>query len=424
MVPGGSKLEFMGGETSMKDSRSHLPFRYQAVNSLGSFLVATGMKNLSLEEQDRCEAAIQQSGLTDFGDAYYREGLQQLLASAKEDANLHPIGRFIFINMVTNFLVQRQRLVETRKREAENFEKPLIPPLIIVGPARSGTTFLHNLIAQDPDHRALPQWLLMYPFPEEPVRGSDKDPRYEKAEQGLNFRLPLLQGLDAKHFSRADSPEEDILPLGVTFHSMIFFTLFPVYSYQEWYLDQNELSQKYREYRWLLQVFQSQDTERRLILKAPAHTGSLAAILEAVPEAKLIMTHRNLVDCISSACSLLYTFHLGVANEIDIPRMSELMLSSYVTLGKRNIAFREENPGLIYDVYYDTLVSDPIGSVRDIYSHYDLPWPENHDSVLEDYIQRNKKEKHGKHRYVASDFGMEEEEIAEKTKFYTDLFNV
>lgn len=408
----------------MKDSRAQLPFRYRVVNSLGSLLVAARLKNLSLKEQERCEAAIEQSELNDFGDAYYREGLQQLLASAKEDANLHPIGRYIFIDMITNFLAQRLHMVETRKRKAEIFEKPLVPPLIIVGPARSGTTFLHNLLAQDPNHRALPQWLLMYPFPEEPVKGSDTDPRYEKAAQGLNFRQPLLQGLDAKHFSRADSPEEDILPLGVTFHSMIFFTLFPVYSYQAWYLGHIELSQKYREYRWLLQVYQSEDPSRRLTLKAPAHTGSLGSILDAVPEAKLIMTHRNPADCISSACSLLYTFHLGVANEIDIPRMSELVLSSYVTLGKRNIAFREEHPGLIYDVHYDALVSDPVRTVRGIYSHYDLPWPESHKAVLEDYIQRNKKGKHGKHRYTASDFGMEEEEIAEKAKFYTYIFNV
>jgi len=104
--------------------------------------------------------------------------------------------------------------------------------------------------------------------------------------------------------------------------------------------------------------------------------------------------------------------------------MSELVLSSYVTLGKRNIAFREEHPGLIYDVHYDALVSDPVRTVRGIYSHYDLPWPESHKAVLEDYIQRNKKGKHGKHRYTASDFGMEEEEIAEKAKFYTYIFNV
>ena len=408
----------------MKDSQAHLQFRYRAVNSVGSLLVTAGIKNLSLEEQDRYEAAIELSGLNDFGDAYYRDGLQQLLASARDDANLHPIGRFIFSSMVTNYLVQRLRMVDSRKKDAELYEIPLVPPLIIVGPARSGTTFLHNLLAQDANHRALPQWLLMYPFPEGPEESGNTDPRYIKAEQGLNFRLPLLQGLDSKHFSRVDSPEEDILPLGITFHSMIFFTLFPVYSYQEWYLDQVELSQKYREYRWLLQVYQSQDNKRRLTLKAPAHTGSLGSILKAVPEVKLIMTHRDPVACISSACSLLYTFHLGVANEIDIPRMSDLLLSSYVRLGERNIAFREDNPGLIYDVYYDSLVSDPIGTVRGIYSHYDLPWPEGHETVLGDYIQRNKKEKHGKHRYSASDFGLKNEEILEKMQFYTDIFEV
>ncbi|UCD98595.1 MAG: sulfotransferase [Chloroflexota bacterium] len=408
----------------MKDSRSHLPIRYRAVNAVGRLLVTAGTRGLLLDEQALCEAAINQTELTDFGDPYFREGLQQLLNSAEEDANLHPLGRLIFINMVTNFMVQRLRMVETRTKEQKIFKQPLIPPLIIIGPARSGTTFLHNLLAQDPAHRALPQWLLMYPFPEGPGNDNSPDPRLIKAEQGLRFRLPLLPGLDSIHYSRADSFEEDIIMLGLTLHSLVFFTLFPVYSYQEWYLKQEELSMKYREYRWLLQVFQDQESERRLTLKAPAHTGSLAAILEEVPQAKLIMTHRDPVACISSACSLLYTFHLGVADEIDIQRMAKLLLRSYETLGKRNIAFREDNLDVIFDVYYDNLVSDPIGTVQGIYSHLDLPWPEDHETVLKDYIARNKKDKHGKHRYSPSDFGLEKAEVTERMKFYYDNFEI
>jgi hypothetical protein len=408
----------------MKDSRSHLPFSYQAMNTLGRLLVAARLKNMRLDEQAVCEAAMEQTGLTDFGNPYFRQGLLRLLESAEEDANLHPLGRFIVNNMVTNFLVQRLRMVETRLQEAEIFEKTLIPPLIISGPARSGTTFLHNLLALDPDHRALPQWLLMHPFHEGNGNDDGPDPRYVKAEQGLRFRQPLLPGVDSIHYTRADSPEEDIILLGLTFHSLIFHTLLPVYGYMEWYLQQQDLAEKYREYHWLLQVFQSQEPEGRLTLKAPAHTGSLGTILEEIPQAMLIMTHRDPVTCIISACSLLYTYHLGVADEIDIQRMANLILRSYETLGKRNLAFRERQPGVIFDVYYDSLVSDPVGTVRGIYAHFDLPWSEDYESALKDYIQRNKKDKYGKHRYSAADYGLTEGEIAERMKFYYDNFEL
>jgi hypothetical protein len=104
--------------------------------------------------------------------------------------------------------------------------------------------------------------------------------------------------------------------------------------------------------------------------------------------------------------------------------MANLILCTYKILGKRNLTFREKNPGVIYDVFYESLVSDPIGTVRGIYSHFGLPWTEGYESTLKNYIQGNKKGKHGKHRYAASDYGLTEAEIAERMKFYIDNFEL
>jgi hypothetical protein len=406
----------------MKDSRLNLPLRYKFMNTLGELFVAARAQVMRLDEETICDRAMKQTELTDFGDPYYRKGLVKFLESAEKDANLHPLGRLMINDMTTNFLVQRLRLVDTRKREPEIFEKPIMPPVIICGPARSGTTLLHNLLALDPAHRALPQWLLLRPFPEGPGNDVDPDPRIALVENGLRFRQPFLPGIDSKHYSRADSYEECIVALGLTFNSLVFFTLFPVYGYHDWYLKMEDTSKKYQEYRWLLQVFQSHEPEQRLTLKAPAHTGNLEALLQAIPQALIIQTYRDLVACISSACSLLYTYHLGVAKEIDIQRMADLTLDTYEILGKRNLAFREKNPGVVYDVFFDSLVSDPIGTVRGIYSHFDLPWTDAYESDLKKYIQRNKKDKHGKHKYTVSDFGLKNAEIAERTKVFSDYF--
>jgi hypothetical protein len=225
--------------------------------------------------------------------------------------------------------------------------------------------------------------------------------------------------MDAMHYLRADTPEECIVALGLTFNSLIFFTLLPVYGYLEWYLEQEGARQKYREYRWLLQVFQSQEPERRLTLKAPAHVGDLEALVQAVPEALVIQTHRDPVTCVSSVFSLLYTFHLAVANEIDLPRATSLALRAYEGWLGRNLAFRAAYPGVIYDVFYDSLVSDPVGTVQGIYAHFDLPWTDAYASDLQEFVQRNPKNKHGTHRYSAPDFGVTEAEIAKRLGFYS-----
>jgi hypothetical protein len=408
----------------MIDTKIKLPLPYKVINALGNLFVAARLPSLRLDEATVNAAAMKQTGLADFGDPYYREGLQQLLESANADANLHPLGRFMTNDIVTNYLSQRLWLVETRKRQPEIFREPLRPPLIIAGLARSGTTFLHNLLALDPAHRSIPQWMLVRPFPEPHGDGDSPDPRIVKTEQGIRFRQPLLPNLDAIHYTRANSAEECILALGLTFNSLIFGTLLPVSGYQEWYLQQVDTFQKYREYRWLLQVFQSHKPEQRFVLKAPAHTGNLEGILQAIPGAMVIQTHRDPVTCICSVLSLLCTFYHAVTREIDLPKLTSLTLRTYESWFRRNLDFRAAHPGVIYDVYFDSFVSDPIGTVRGIYSHFGLPWPDAYESGLEDFIQKNPKNKHGKHRYAASDFGLTEAEIGDRLGFYSEHFGL
>lgn len=192
----------------------------------------------------------------------------------------------------------------------------------------------------------------------------------------------------------------------------------------EWYLAESDYLQKYREYRWLLQFFQSQAPAQRLIMKSPAHTGNLNTLKETIPEAMVIQTHRDPVTCVISVCSLIYTYHRAVTNKIQIQEMINLILRLYESWFRRSIAYRETHPDVVYDVYFNSLVSDPVGTVRGIYSHYDLPWTDAYESDLTKFIQQNPKDKHGKHRYSASDFGLTETEIADRFQFYSDRFGL
>jgi hypothetical protein len=406
----------------MKNLRSHPPLLYRAINALSKPLVALKVPSFRLDELSVCEAASKQTGLTDFGDPHYRQGLLRLAESAEQDANLHPLGRFMTRNIIVNYLVQRLRLIETRKREPELFEGPLRSPVLVTGLPRSGTTFLHNMLAVDPAQRALPQWLLYRPFPDRDRRSDGPDPRIAEMEQDLRVRQPLFADLDAKHYTRADAYEECILALGLTFNSLIFGTLLPVWGYMEWYLQRENSAQKYQEYRWLLQYYQSLDRDRRLAVKAPAHSGNLEALLQAVPGALVVQTHRDPVTCVASACSLISTFNLAVTDEIDLNRMTGLMLDWYQLWSEHNLAFRAEHPDVIYDVYYEELVADPIGTIRGIYSHIGLSWTDAYASELASYIERNPKGKHGMHRYAAADYGLTEVRIAERLQPYIEHF--
>ena len=81
----------------------------------------------------------------------------------KNEAELNFIGQLCIRNDILRLLGNRLQLVEDRKRFPEIADEIIQPPLFITGLPRSGTTFLHALLSQDPANRVPQVWELMYP---------------------------------------------------------------------------------------------------------------------------------------------------------------------------------------------------------------------------------------------------------------------
>jgi hypothetical protein len=396
--------------------------RLQVINTVGKHLGAARLPVLSLREEALVQAAVKETGLSDFGDSYYRESLLRLLESAENDAALHLSGQVALREVIVGCLINRLLLTEACKQTPETFRKPLKSPIIVLGLPRSGTTFLHRLLAMDPAHRAVPWWELARPLPD---ADSDKqsDRRRQVFQKKLDRRQKLAPDFDRKHYTRVDTPEECIWLLANTFLSPLFWAFAPVYGYLDWYKNQDRL-QAYYEYRLLLQVLQEADPKRRLALKSSTHTGAVETLLQTVPSALLIQTHRNPVETSASLISLFYSVHSRMTERLDVRRMTEAILSFHEHQIARNLAARDAHPGALFDVYYDRLVADPIGTVRDIYNHYDLAWSEEFAERLNEYLQLNPNGKHGAHRYAPETFGQTGEAISERFASYIERFEL
>jgi Sulfotransferase family len=210
--------------------QSSLPRRFRLLNMVGKSLRGMSLPVARFDEGTVHEAAMKESGLTDFGDPHYREGLLRLLESAETDADLHFIGRLAIREVITNALVSRLLLMDARIRTPEVFERPLRPPIIVLGLPRSGTTFLHRMLAADPAHRAIPLWELLRPLPNaDSSVSATPDRRRQIAEQRLALRLKLAPDLDSKHYVRANTPEECMWLLAATFVSPVFWVVAPVF---------------------------------------------------------------------------------------------------------------------------------------------------------------------------------------------------
>ncbi len=400
----------------MLNSRSSLAWHYRLLNKISSYLMAGKLPFLRFEEDVLYDSARRHTGLKDFGDTYFREGLQYLLDSLKTDVNLHFIGQIYVHAIIKLFLSNRLLFIETQKCNASLFQLPLIPPIIIIGLPRTGTTLLHRMLALDPVHRGVPMWELLRPLPL-----SKPDRRIKLCENDVKMRLKLTPKIDRLHYSRADTPEECILLQGSTFASIFFWTIAPVYSYASWFNSHDHIK-AYQEYRSLLHILQSVDPKRRLILKAPSHTGSIPTLLQAIPEALLIQTHRHPVKVCNSLNTLIYSNHAIVSDDLNIKKMAETNILGLKKWANISLNVRATNPNKIYDVQYDQLISDPIDTVRGIYNHFGLIWSDSFEKRLQSYLIENPKDRFGKQDYSSADFGLTDSTIAKHFTEYSERF--
>ena len=116
------------------------------------------------------------TGLDDFGADDYRERLDVYLAALREIRNMHGPGVVNFYGHLLQLLKNRLLLTDLMKRHPEIHDIELLPPVVIAGLPRTGTTHLHNLLGAAPNFRTLPYWEAVEPVPHRPRSVSNRTP--------------------------------------------------------------------------------------------------------------------------------------------------------------------------------------------------------------------------------------------------------
>src|SRR5262245_19286673 len=135
-----------------------LPTPVRAINAVGRGLRRLGVPLVSLDEDALLAAARKRTGLSDFGPETFREGMRRLITSLEEEAELSMLGRFIARTEFAMFLENRLRIQEWRRTHPEIAQVKVERPIFIVGMPRTGTSILHEVLAQDPRVRVPMTW--------------------------------------------------------------------------------------------------------------------------------------------------------------------------------------------------------------------------------------------------------------------------
>ncbi len=356
-----------------------------------------------LPSRAECEAiAARQTGLDDFGDPYFREGLDVLLDSLARDVSLTFIGRMMLRRAILTALDQRLRLVDLEKREPERLRAPIPPPLIVTGLPRSGTTYFHRLLAEDPRLYAPPLWHMLAPVLPKGAAGPRLHRMRLKAELAVFNRL--APSLDSKHVTRADEPEECIFLTAPSFRSPVYWSMTPVTSYLEWYAECDR-RQKYVEWAEALRPLQEQAPGRRLLLKAPDHLGALADLLAVFPDATIAVCLRDPAAAVPSLDSLLMTVHAVTAKNLDPRRISEVNVKALVADARRYMATRDRLASRIVEIPYAEIRGDAPRAAAPLYDRAGIAFDDETKRRFGDFAAANRQHSHGVHRYKPEDFG-------------------
>jgi len=399
----------------------------RALNASGPLLERIGYRPGALDETSLLDAASRLAGgLRDFGGDEFLEPLRILLRGYETEARLTFLGRLAARRDTLSLLTNRLRLVDDRKRHPGIADERIRQPLFIVGLPRTGSTLLHHLLAQDPASRVAQAWEVMAPSPPPERARYETDPRIREAERQLRWLDLLAPDFKAIHPLGAQLALECIAIMGYAFLSPRFHTTYHVPTYQEW-LERQDLRPAYQLHRCVLQHLQWRTPADRWVLKAPSHLWGFESLFATYPDALVVQTHRDPLTALASVASLTAVLQGAFTDHLDLAEIGLEVTRRWATGLERAMQVRRS--GILpaerfLDVNYDELVADPLGVVRGLYAHFDLPFREETALRMRAHLADYPQGKHGAHIYSLAAFGLDPGELAHRFKGYCEHFGI
>jgi hypothetical protein len=380
---------------------------------------------VSLRADDLLAAATQATGLTDFGDDWFREPLQHLCSALDDEAELHLAGRIRARAELQVILQNRMRLIELWGREPHIDEESVRGPIIVTGLGRSGTTLLHELLACDPDNRPALLWELVHTVPGA-VGGTASGEWIATTDSEIKLMDEMVPAFTAMHENGGDLPTECIFAFAHQFSSDLFTGLYNVPSYTIWKsgLDQAPI---YRWHRRMLQTLQWAQPTERWVVKAPSHLSALPLVFSEYPDARVVMTHRDPLRVVGSLADLMATLHWMHSDRVAYDGLVEFMCMG-VEVQMNGVSAERQSGTLpedqISDVRYTDLTADPVGTIARLYDGWGLELSPTAESSIRNYVGARHHGRSRGHDYRFEDTGLDLAEHRALVADYQEQFQV
>ena len=307
-------------------------------------------------------------------------------------------------------LATRLRLAADRKRIPAIAEERIERPIFVIGFARTGTTLIHSLLAEDPNARAPLWWHTHDPSPppgEVPVVPE----RIEYTGKELDRLVAQTPGLLTMHpywdkRGHCLIEDEEIFTLD-------FQNAYPTLLYRmpalAMILDAGNAREAYGFHRQFLQHLQWNQEPKHWVVKGIYHQFVLEELFEAYPDALCIWPHRDPVEVHPSTMAITAVLYGAITNwQMDFRELGPAFVQGIA----QSVAQAIESPFVddprILHVDFRELVRDPIAIVRKAYGQWGLDYGPEFEARMKAWLADPTKapDRYGRYRYTMEPYGL------------------
>ena len=278
------------------------------------------------------------------------------------------------------------RRLNTERLKEHSFDMPLF----ITGLPRSGTSFLHNLISLDPRMQYIPFWEA---HSLQHVGSVEHKIRHAQAK--LEHAYKMHPRLKTIHYNTWNGPEECM-------HLMKYSLQEPLVSFMagiDWddvcAMCDIDADPMYQFFKRTLNLIPAQANKNHWVFKCPTHMLYLRSLYKYFPTANVVVLIRDRDDVIRSSKSLMGMYRKE--NDWGLTVMVKSLLEAMdrsLQLAKSNVP-----ESRITYLDYDDFIMDPVGTVQYLYDYFDYAYSNTFDDELFTYVDKNPKDRWGRHVY-------------------------
>ncbi|KYK31623.1 MAG: hypothetical protein AYK22_02090 [Thermoplasmatales archaeon SG8-52-3] len=315
------------------------------------------------------------------------------------------IPKALYVSLMTTLLIPL-RMKENKFCTTYCKEIKIKSPIFIIGHWRSGTTFLHYLMGNDPN--------LAYVSTMETLAPNVFLTNNTFLHNYMRERLPTKRPMDNLEL-HADLPYEDEYAIAnINPYSFYHGWYFPrnIIRYFEKYVLFKNVNKKVIEkwgsdYIYFLKKISYKKPEKRILLKSLVNTAKVKHLLDLFPDAQFIHIFRNPYDVYKSTWKLYNSIlPLFSFQHVDYDMMDEAILKIYSDMYKRYLVEKSLIPkNNLYEISYETFVKNPLNNLNKIYDFLKIKNFTNAKPYFQKYIDFHKN--YQKDKYVISKNDME-----------------